>query len=252
MGEAMVIADPRSWPVAARGALQLSEREVHLWCLDQKSISDIPDGMLDAAEEARAAEFRFDHLSRRFRIVHWMRRDVLSRYLGVSPKALRYCSEIHGRPKLDERFGNGRLRFNASQSDDFNVLAVTLDEDIGIDIEIPRPIPELLELARRNFHLDELRVIEALPDHAERIAAFYRVWTRKEAILKATGLGLNVSLNAFAVDVAAVHAPRITRADAGAFDLDWTLLDFSVQPSIYGALAMTHAPDQVSTWSWRP
>jgi 4'-phosphopantetheinyl transferase len=151
--------------------------------------------LLDAGEQARWSRFRRDEDRARFLAAHALTRLVLAGHLGVHARALdfamacRRCGGTdHGKPRLVE----GDIEFSLSHSGERVVLAVTRGAPVGVDVErlsaqrdIAGLIPAVLAAAERP-------VVEALPATA-RAGAVLRYWTRKEALLKATGDGLAVA-----------------------------------------------------------
>ena len=246
-------ADPRLWPLATE-LPPLITGDVHLWSADLDAIEAGARRLpLDSTEHARAAAFYFPQDAHRFRIGIWMRRSILGLYLGEDPACIRFRAGPHDRPELAGSHAPHRLRFNASHSGGIAVLALTLDNDVGVDVEIPRPLPDLLEIARDTFHPSEWAAIAGITDDIGRTAAFYRCWTRKEAIAKAVGLGLNLPFQRFAVEIAPIEAPVITTVGSElCLDPSWSLRDFSAPPQMYGAVATTCAPRLLLRRSWHP
>lgn len=92
----------------------------------------------------------------------------------------------HGKPRLEQG-----PHFSLSHGGQLAVLAVS-DAPVGVDVERPRPVAE--SVARRYFLPEEQTWMAA--DPAER---FFRLWTRKEAVLKCCGRGLSLSPASFSV-----------------------------------------------------
>ena len=114
---------------------------------------------------------------------------LLARYTGTD--VLLAIGE-HGRPRLAQP--QAGLDFNWSHSGEVAVLAVARGIAPGIDVECARQRPRAMDLARRFFHADETAALLALPE-AERSAAFFELWTAKEAVLKASGRGISFGLD---------------------------------------------------------
>jgi 4'-phosphopantetheinyl transferase len=249
----MPLSDPLRWPLPEE-FIPLELDHVHLWSVDLSALDPSGSALpLSPAEEARAREFHFSRDAHRFRVAMWMRRSVLGRYLDREPAKIAFRTGAHGRPELDEAGLPPRLRFNASHSDTVSVLAVTLEDDVGVDLEIPRPLPDCVQLARDTFHPLEVGTIEGLTSHAEREAAFYRCWTRKEALAKAVGLGFYLPFSGFAVDVSPTPNPALTAVEREvAITSPWVLRDISVPPQAYIALATPRPIRRIAAWSWRP
>ena len=113
-------------------------------------------------------------------------RAALLRLLGVTGLQV----DEHGRP------WSPGVSFNVSHSGTLGVIALAEgDRRIGVDVEQVRADTDVRALARRFFHPDEAAAI------AGRRDAFFRCWTRKEAVVKALGRGLSHPLDSFAVDV---------------------------------------------------
>lgn len=246
--------DPRRWPPAPPRLPAIAPGQAHLWCaaLDDGAWEGT-ETVLAAEERARAARFHLPRDADRYRRAHAMRRFVLGRYLGCPPADLRFAEDEHGRPRLAPPSDAGpELEFNASQSGGLALLAVTCGARSGVDIELAQPLPDLQDVARHLFHGAEWRAIAASADDAARQDAFLRCWTRKEALVKAIGVGLDTVLARFDAGTRPAHAPF-----RPAFDpdfpgpTDWWLTDLSAPP-VYAALALAHAPAQVSAWSWHP
>jgi 4'-phosphopantetheinyl transferase len=153
--------------------------EVHIWCV---ALDGVPEtgAELDEAERARAARFRVESARRRYVAGHAALRRILARYTGVPAEALRFAQGEHGKPNLE----GSRLRFNMSDSGERALYAVTLDAEIGVDIEHVREMKEAVPIAARFLPAAEAEAVRRDP------ASFLRVWTRREAYLKCIGVGL--------------------------------------------------------------
>ena len=108
---------------------------------------------------------------------------VLGRY---TESELQFDRGPHGKPCL---LSAPEIRFNLSHSSGVLLVAVTLDVEIGVDIERFRPLPDCLGVAGRFFPPDDAAALAAVPA-AEREREFFTMWTRTEAKLKARGVGL--------------------------------------------------------------
>ncbi len=147
------------------------------------------DALLPAAErEARP------HV----RVLRATTREVLGELMGMEPSAVeisrrcRHCGHpTHGKPSV---VGAPDVSFSVSHSGHAGVIAVTTDgTQVGVDIEQVRPRRNLTRLAARALGPDELASWHAAPE-AEQLVRFLRVWTAKEAYLKAVGTGITLRL----------------------------------------------------------
>ncbi len=205
---------------------------VHVWS-DRVGEQDHDEafGLLDADERARAARFRFAGHRARFVARRAFLRRVLAGYLAVTPRTIRYRTTGTGRPELDPP---SSLNFSTSHSEGLAVVAVAGQHLVGVDIERVRPIWDGIDIARALFARREYEHLRATPDE-ERSVAFLRLWTRKEACVKALGLGLSVPLDTVDVldDVAEI---RIAGGSADGASFVLTSLDD--HPSYVGAVAV--------------
>lgn len=134
--------------------------------------------LLTLDEQERAARFRFPHLQSSFSLARGALRILAGRYLNTDPAGIRFEYGPNGKPSLA---GGARLKFNVSHSGALALFAFTLDCEIGVDVEEIRPMPDREQIAARFFSAQE----------AAEPGAFFRLWTRKEAYIKALGEGLS-------------------------------------------------------------
>jgi 4'-phosphopantetheinyl transferase len=134
--------------------------------------------------------------------------------------------------------GQGGLHFNLSDTDGLALVAVSAEGPLGVDVECARSSPRILEVAERFFSSREVAALSAL-EPAERPAAFYRIWTRKEAFIKALGTGLSRGLETFDVSLEPGAGARLlaTRPDA-AEAARWQLYDLDAGPDHAAALVV--------------
>jgi 4'-phosphopantetheinyl transferase len=180
--------------------------------------------------------FRFERDQRRYLVSHANLRRLLAQYAGCAPQELAFGVNEFGKPSLRNVPGEP-LHFNLSHSDDVGLLAVTRVGELGADVERIRAIEP--EVAEAHFSRRELAELKALSG-AVWLGGFFRCWTRKEAILKAEGCGLNLPLGAF--DVSLVPGePAVLRAVRRQIRLSrsWQLVHLEPAPEVVGALATT-------------
>lgn len=182
----MQISNEITWQ-AAPANLHLDANAIHVWraALDEWSADT---RVLSAAEQERGQRFLREEHRRQFCMARTYLRLILAKYLNSSPAQIQFREGPHGKLYLLD--SQARLQFNLSHSGDLALYAVTLDHEIGIDVEWMNPNIEIFPLMNRFYTPAECRAISALPA-AQQVAAFYRCWTRKEAYLKAVGFGLS-------------------------------------------------------------
>jgi len=153
--------------------------------------------VLDDGERARAERFVVDQVKRRFVLSHAALRLILARRLGSDWRDIRYDTVANGKPCLAGSAA-GRPEFNMSHSGDLMVVALSADRPVGIDVEAWRPIDRVRGLAETILAVRELAVFDGLsPEEASRV--LLRLWTFKEALVKALGLGLSVEPRSIAL-----------------------------------------------------
>ena len=240
------------WPLASSAPLP-DKDEVHVWRMVLDSHLSRVERLQQtvAAEEmARAERFRFEKDRRRFMVARGTLRAILSRYLSIPPSRLRFLYGPRGKPRLAEEMGGSRLRFNLAHSHGRALCAVTAHREVGIDIEqIVCDIENDL-IAEYLFSSGEIAALRALP--AERQPhMFYRLWTQKEAYVKATGDGLHLPLNQFEVALPAGESPTLlgvvgSPEEAGR----WSLYELHPWPGYAAALAVQGRDVCITCQEW--
>ncbi len=175
--------------------------------------------VLNSAEHARWQRMRSPTKQREFLVGRTAIRRAIGALTATAPAAIEVAYGAQGKPYVK---GDTRLHFNLSHSGDLALLALSRRGPIGIDIEIERARRPFRRLANRFFAAPEAAWFEATPAGRQR-QAFYRMWTLKEAYLKAIGTGLTLSSRAFVID-AASEPPRLTKTSAAPAVTDgWAL-----------------------------
>jgi 4'-phosphopantetheinyl transferase len=140
---------------------------------------------LTADECDRAGRFRLGRIRDQFIAARGRLRALLGHYLNVEPRAVPVLYADGGKPHLPAAYP---LHFNLSHTDGLAVFAVGRAR-VGVDVERCRAVPDADGLVSRFFSRRECDRFSALPPGA-RPDAFLRAWTRKEAVLKAIGRGV--------------------------------------------------------------
>jgi 4'-phosphopantetheinyl transferase len=162
---------------------------------ERLDVDDTPlTAIIGADERARADRFRFPRDRRRFIVRRARLRQLLGAWVGRTPETLVFTENSHGKPILA-----GGPPFSLSYSADMMMLAIG-DADVGCDVEWIDPALDWSPLAETFFTRTERAALAALPPAAAR-RAFFACWARKEAFVKALGLGLSYPLDAFDVSV---------------------------------------------------
>jgi 4'-phosphopantetheinyl transferase len=202
--------------------------------------------LLTDDERSRADRFVLERDRDRFTVARGFLRAVLARHLGIPAGCVRLGYQREGKPVLE----GSRLRFNLSHSGDRALLAVTLDREIGVDLEVLRPLRDACLLAERYFAPAEVATLRALPA-AARDAAFLRCWTLKEAYVKGVGVGLSMPLDRFEVaGYAPVGAETAVRVLDPPGDTSWTLRTLDPGRGYVGAVAVRGSGYRLTSRVW--
>ena len=186
---------------------------------------------LSAEEQQRAARFRISEARHRFLLARVMLRHQLGKEIGIVPESVFFATGKHGKPRLDIPGTDQSLHFNLTHSGGFVALAIS-DDEVGIDIENLRPVSTAERLAQRFFSPEERKHVFELDGEA-RDRAFLRIWTQKEAYLKATGLGVGMPLRGVETEPDPAAPPGL-RAIAGDRNeaASWTLLEVRIPGAV--------------------
>jgi 4'-phosphopantetheinyl transferase len=193
---------------------------------------------LSADEQSRADRFLVDTARAQFVLSRAALRRILSTYTLTPPEGLRFVYSQSGKPSLPQESAS-EISFNVSHCRDVALIAVATGRRVGVDVEFIQERPELAEIALRFLSPAERSVLECLrpPDWN---AAFYSLWTRKEAVMKASGAGITAGLETFDASLALFEpGPAWCEFDGAR----WVLSDIIPAPGYVGALAL-EAGDQ--------
>lgn len=228
----------------------LSEDEVHVW----RAEVDLPaerlqrlETLLSEEERERADRFLVAPPRRRFVVGRGLLRALLGAYLDADPARLRFTYGPHGKPAL---FDDSAISFNVSHSGDLVLGAFARRREVGVDVERFRPDFAGEEIAQRFFSPREVAALRALPAES-RLDGFFACWARKEAYIKARGLGLSLPLDRFHVALDPQRPAALLGADD---DPDaaarWSLCALAPGVGYAGALAVEGHRWRLRCWQW--
>ncbi|MCA1376369.1 MULTISPECIES: 4'-phosphopantetheinyl transferase superfamily protein [unclassified Bradyrhizobium] len=157
--------------------------------------------LLSVDERARADRFVFERHRRQYIFAHAMLRLALSQVASnVAPTDWSFGAGRYGRPFVAAPATSTALHFSLSHADGCVACVVSRHEAVGVDVETVSRRVAPLSTALRFFAPEEVEALRGLPEPAA-IERFFDYWTLKEAYLKARGFGLNLPLDAFAMQV---------------------------------------------------
>jgi 4'-phosphopantetheinyl transferase len=222
---------------------RLAPGAVHVWRADLAQLDDATLPALDRHERRRAAAIA----SERDRLL-WTRsrallRALLARYLRVDASAVRLTGGARGKPMLagGDRGAPRELSFNLAHSRHLALYALSAAGEVGVDVQVardPRHTASVdpVALARRAFGDAQARRLSALDAHA-RQDEFLRLWTRHEAELKRTGIGIG--------------GAGVGDGDLGITGEAPFVAELDVGPRTAAALALARQPSELCLWEWR-
>jgi 4'-phosphopantetheinyl transferase len=194
---------------------------------------------LDGAERARAARFRFEEDRLTYAAAHWLLRTALSSVGSQPPAAWRLMVEQPGgKPRIDPAAGLPMFSFNLSHSRGFVACAISDKAEVGIDVESLERRGMALDVAGRFFSASEVESLRNAPPN-EQAVRFFRLWTLKEAFIKATGEGLNRPLDSFSFSLDPVSVDLSYQEEGEA--AGWQFFEFRPTLTHLVALAV-HQP----------
>jgi 4'-phosphopantetheinyl transferase len=241
------------WPPAP-AVLQLGENAAHVWAAPLDVTAEVLANLtetLSPDEKERAAKFKFERHRNRFCVGRGWLREILGRYLQSKPGELRFNYSSNSKPALSAVFASAGIHFNLAHSEDLALLAVTRAGPVGVDVECVREIKNVGELVARFFSQRESELFQKLSAGEKRIA-FFNLWTRKEALLKATGEGITGGLNRVEVSFLPGKPTRLLAISGDETKAArWTLKELTPANGFVGALAIHATNACIVTYATR-
>lgn len=217
---------------------------VHLWIAPEWQLDESVEAhyreFMSAEERESERRFLIEGARRLHVLARGLQRKVLASYLdGADPAALRFMKNPKGRPALAPPFDASGIEFNLAHTEGMVVMAVCAGMKPGVDIErFGKKVP--LAAARRYFSADEVAELESLPAE-EQPGRFLRLWTLKEAYLKAIGAGIAAGLGSMSFHFDGRGGYRFERA-ADPEASRWQFQQYALAPDHVVALACPPAP----------
>ncbi|NWF98178.1 MAG: 4'-phosphopantetheinyl transferase superfamily protein [Nitrospirae bacterium] len=221
--------------------MTIEKNEVHVWEINLGSdLSKVEKYLpiLSDEEKKKASAFRFSDDRERYIISHAVLRLLLSKYSGEKPEEIVFYNNNYGKPYIMLNPDLPKIFFNISHSHKMAVIAISNGYEIGIDIEYLLRKINFEDIARRFFSNIENKKLNSLSGNLRK-EAFFRCWTRKEAYLKAKGVGISGSFKSFEVSIFPEENPEIIAIDGQHSDEDnWSLFDIIHIHNYIGAIAV--------------
>ncbi len=218
----------------------LPQRAVHMWVLDDALVEPVCSTLahtLSPDERQRAQAYRHERHRNDFIARRSLLRWLIGCYLNCKPESLRFSVTPFGKPVVQWPPA-ARIAFSVSHTDGMTLLAFAWNCRIGVDVARRIDCLEIGGLGRGIFSLIEEKALDRTrPDAA---ATLLSTWTRKEALLKALGMGLSGEPNAYTTeDDLRLGAGHWCASHRGKTISGWTCLDLVAGPDVRAALAVS-------------
>ncbi len=227
--------------------------QVHIWAawLDaSETVRAAYQKTLSTTELERAARFYFEEHRNRYIVAHGWLRQLLGAYLGLPAAVLEFEHEAKGKPSLAGAAKASELQFNLAHCENLALIAVCHKNPIGVDVERVRRLDDAEQLVERFFSKREASRFRLVPA-AQKSAAFFNLWTRKEAWLKATGEGIGHLLNRVEVSFLPQEPARLLGLPREFPDSStWSLSDLTPCQGFAAAFALATAGAEPECRCW--
>jgi 4'-phosphopantetheinyl transferase len=175
---------------------------------------------------------------------------ILGKELGVSPGVVQFTTNPYGKPYVTSDMQQPGLFFNISHSQTGLLIALSRGIECGVDIEYQRDDFPSNEIAERFFSRKEFEVFKALPE-SQKKEAFFNCWTRKEAYIKAKGMGLSIPLDSFDVSLVPGDKARLVSSSQEPGDVEnWSLENVETWFQYSAALCVNCTPLNIVVREW--
>lgn len=220
----------QNYPLISLKPMILPPNDVHIFYGNtDKFFSFLPyfRSILSKDEISKAESFYQEEKKEKAIICRGLLRTILGYYLGVKPEKIKFIYNQKGKPDLDEKINNIKIKFNLSHKNQYLIYGFSL-KNIGVDLEFIDKNKTLFPIANRFFTPEESQYLKSL-DKSQQKEIFYQFWTKKEAYLKAIGEGLSGGLNT--INFVTNNQPQ------------WKIHNFYLTPDYLGAIALQGAKE---------
>jgi 4'-phosphopantetheinyl transferase len=215
--------------------ITLKEGEVHLWTNSADLDSSPKENMeiLSKDELRKANSFHFEKDAARYACSRAFLRRILGEYLKIEPRMIEFSYNQYGKPYL----AGCNIKFNVSHSRGRVLCAITLNDELGVDLEHTEKDFDFIETAEKCFSETELGILKGVPKSKQR-EAFYKIWTKKEAVVKAIGKGISTPLTEFTV-------PLKEKGSLVIENKKWHIESLEIGENFAAAIAVGRKPDDL-------
>ena len=231
----------------------LSGNEIHVWAatsaVSSRELSAF-EKTLSLDEVERARQFKFERDRNHFVACRGILRAILAAYLKTGPREVNFEYGPRGKPWVANLPETSRVHFNSAHSEDLFLTAASRICPLGVDVERIRLIENTDDLVKQLLCTTEELAWSKVAE-SQKVSAFFRLWTCKEACLKATGEGITGRLQEVAVTFLPGEPARLLRPPAMPIpNEDWTLRELEPAGNFAAALAAPTRSFGLSCWRW--
>lgn len=233
--------------------MNLRPNHIHLWYipLDIEMPLSLPLSMLSIQEQQKAHQFYLESSRKKYILRRFFFRKILGFYCQVEPQSIDFTYDLYQKPCLKEHSYD--IQFNTSHSGDVAILALNKNHPIGVDIECLKSFRGMSDIIDHFFSAKEKAYLASISVEKKR-ETFYRIWTAKEAFLKATGEGLSDALHDIEVSFENIETPKIVKTNAKNNTFNSSLNSFCLhhkERSYVTAIVSEGQPQKITAFDYR-
>ena len=231
----------------------LDENEIHIWnytLKPDKKLAEFYFDNLTEEEKDKAEKIIIKEVKYRNILSRVITKKILANYLDKKLNRIHYCYNRFGKPGLSSEINPMNLNFNISHSGDLGIIAISKNNPVGIDIEQILELNDLDNLMDLIFTESEIKQIDLL-DHFDKTKMFYKIWTAKEAFVKAIGQGLSFPVKNIELEINHLENISIKYIKKFPDSLnDWQLLSFVPEENYISTLAVNINNVKTKNFKW--
>ena len=173
-------------------------------------------------------------------------RYIMSGYLNLKPEEIIFNQNEYGKPFISEDQNPEKIQFDLSHSGDMIIYAISKGRNIGIDIQEIKDSDSVIDIVEHYFSETEKSAFRSLPDE-QKLKGFHSCWARKEAYIKALGLGLSYPLNSFSMPVTPEYSSAVIYDDKGTA---YSVTDIITSPGYAATVAVEGSDAELQHFEW--
>ncbi len=202
-------------------AVELTEKKIHVFLLHLEEYNEEQlYNFLSNDEKERADKLKVELKKKQFVISRSVLRKTISNSINKPHDEIKFFYGKHGKPFIKDKHNDKVIEFNVSHSEQCILIAVTLDNKVGVDVEKIDEKIDYKSLSTRFFSKKENEFLRSLKE-SKKLNAFYSIWARKEAFIKATGKGISFGLDKFSVCSNNKFTPKIDIQHKEVLEENW-------------------------------